>query len=498
MRKKLLCTILSLLMVVSTALPLWISAAEDPVINVPDPVLKKYLNDYISNETVRESILESFEEIFGEYESEKWAEYSEEHPDEDYWEVREKYYEENKRDPDHDITKSEMESLTYLYIWGMDNICKSLEGLQYAVNLEWIYLEGNEVTQLNENIFTGMTNLNRLVFYSTKTEFTNKHPAFQNLEKVNKDVEIVLSEAFLFNAFGLPETGVNGRGDPYPPEKYRLWDVDALCIDNSSSYLDKYVEKNGKYADFRNFDYSQAVFCDIVGGSFDKATGKYTSEQVEKLIVEPNIFEPQDYTNGPLNVKMSLKSNPDIYYTFTIGFTKYPRVTKVSDNGTKISVFGGNLPDNCTVDVTVDNEGSVQKAKAALQKIDIGKFFVYDINLLDENGATIQPKGKVTVSVPIPDFEQYIKDPTAWYWPPSIYYIDSNGVSKNMNGKLSADGKHIEFETDHFSTYALTFTEKAKNVKTSDHFDLLSIIIILASGAAITLLSKKRKIPTIK
>jgi len=49
--------------------------------------------------------------------------------------------------------------------------------------------------------------------------------------------------------------------------------------------------------------------------------------------------------------------------------------------------------------------------------------------------------------------------------------------------------KRIEF----FSTYAITFTEKAKKVKTNDDFEMLTILIILASGARIMLFSKKRK-----
>ena len=76
------------------------------------------------------------------------------------------------------------------------------------------------------------------------------------------------------------------------------------------------------------------------------------------------------------------------------------------------------------------------------------KILPLDISLEDYKGDKTQPKGKITVSVLIP---------TGWDAEKiGVVYVADDGAKTVMTSKLSADGKYVLFDTDHFSTYVLT------------------------------------------
>ncbi len=82
-----------------------------------------------------------------------------------------------------------------------------------------------------------------------------------------------------------------------------------------------------------------------------------------------------------------------------------------------------------------------------------------DISLEDYKGDKTQPNGKITVSVPIP--EGWDADKI------EVVYVADDGAKTVMTSKLSADGEYVLFETDHFSTYVLT-EAKPTNANTTD------------------------------
>ena len=83
------------------------------------------------------------------------------------------------------------------------------------------------------------------------------------------------------------------------------------------------------------------------------------------------------------------------------------------------------------------------------------RFSVFDF-ALESGGVRVQPNGKVTVSIPIP--EGYDRSRLA------IYYMDENGVKTEL--PCAVDGDSVTFETDHFSTYVVA--EKSAAVIASE------------------------------
>ena len=73
----------------------------------------------------------------------------------------------------------------------------------------------------------------------------------------------------------------------------------------------------------------------------------------------------------------------------------------------------------------------------------------YDLTLTDSNGNKVQPKGKVTVKIPIPEGW----DESSIY----VYYRDTTGKLTNMLPTFS--GGYIIFTTNHFSEYLLSTTK---------------------------------------
>ena len=109
---------------------------------------------------------------------------------------------------------------------------------------------------------------------------------------------------------------------------------------------------------------------------------------------------------------------------FVSVFTKKLEALKEKENASRVV-----LKDKKT-NVTVSGEKGVLSAdlKLKVTKVDeiasslsdkLGTFLLYDIKLVDENGNTVQPKGTVTVGIPVPegfDIDKLV-----------VYYIDEEG-----------------------------------------------------------------------
>ncbi len=148
---------------------------------------------------------------------------------------------------------------------------------------------------------------------------------------------------------------------------------------------------------------------------------------------------------------------------------------EIKDNTTNISVSAGKevIPDGTVLTVT---PGEVNETKAE-----------YNICLMKDN-KEIQPNGKVTVKIPVPEA---IKDKTIY-----VYRVDG-GKYYDMDAKI--ENGFVVFETDHFSEYLVT-TEKhedaakpstpGKNPATGIAGGMFGIMAI--AGAFVIVSKKKR------
>lgn len=90
------------------------------------------------------------------------------------------------------------------------------------------------------------------------------------------------------------------------------------------------------------------------------------------------------------------------------------------------------------------------------------KFTAYDITIKNSAGAAVQPKGKVTVKMPVPAGYDGVKC--------KVYYVNNKGEFVDM--KAVYGGDYMIFETTHFSTYMITDTQmKAVEEQTAIYGD---------------------------
>ena len=140
----------------------------------------------------------------------------------------------------------------------------------------------------------------------------------------------------------------------------------------------------------------------------------------------------------------------------------------------QVTVISGSETEQITAAVT-QLAGRTEQIKA------------FDISLQHIDGAAVQPDGTVTVSIPIPEG-----------WEPQklrVYYVADNGAATDMQAAVSTDGKYMQFQTDHFSCYALAqlATEDAPPVASPLPWIILGVIGALALAAGGYLLWRKKK-----
>ena len=82
------------------------------------------------------------------------------------------------KDPNADITKAELEEIQYLYLYDSD--IKSLEGIQYCINLRGLSLnENNNISDID--VLSGLINLERLILNNNKISDINALSGLINL-----------------------------------------------------------------------------------------------------------------------------------------------------------------------------------------------------------------------------------------------------------------------------------------------------------------------------
>ena len=176
------------------------------------------------------------------------------------------------------------------------------------------------------------------------------------------------------------------------------------------------------------------------------------------------------------------------------------KATNITDSVSGIVISGNNLPNDVTLAVKSNDKQAVKNTETALADIGYNEFVAFDITLVDDNGDTVQPNGKVEVSIPLPEKYKGLNNL-------GIYYIDSNAKAEKMESKI--ENNCITFETDHFSTYALVAEKEeatntpsqpeqqkpiTDNPKTGDNSSLMmSVLVFAVSGTTLIFLFIRKK-----
>lgn len=199
--------------------------------------------------------------------------------------------------------------------------------------------------------------------------------------------------------------------------------------------------------------------------------------------------------------KECIQSDSELYNPekiITIQVTE--KATNITDSVSGIVIFGNNLPDDVTLAVKSNDKQAVKNTETALADISYNEFVAFDITLVDSNGDTVQPNGKVKVSIPLPEKYKGLNNL-------GIYYIDSNAKAEKLESKI--ENNCITFETDHFSTYALVAEKEeatnppaqpeqqkptTDNPKTGDNSSLMiSVLVFVVSGTTLIFLFIRKK-----
>ncbi len=199
--------------------------------------------------------------------------------------------------------------------------------------------------------------------------------------------------------------------------------------------------------------------------------------------------------------KDCIQSDSELYSPekiITIQVTE--KATNITDSVSGIVISGNNLPNDVTLAVKSNDKQAVKNTETALADIGYNEFVAFDITLVDDNDDTVQPNGKVEVSIPLPEKYKGLNNL-------GIYYIDSNAKAEKLESKL--ENNCITFETDHFSTYALVAEKQeatntpsqpeqqkptTDNPKTGDNSSLMmSVLVFVVSGTTLIFLFIRKK-----
>lgn len=203
------------------------------------------------------------------------------------------------------------------------------------------------------------------------------------------------------------------------------------------------------------------------------------SEAIDEASVATNTTDGNYY-----NIKIKNR----IYKFYIIKGTSEQLVnpTYISNNidyNIKISSTDSSIP--------LDTSLSATKVKNNTLKKTLGteNYYAYDLNLFSDGSNSYIRKlenGKFLVSIPIPSGLDVSKI--------NIYYVKDDGTKEIYKHKIN--GNFVEFETDHFSTYALAegTNEKVDNPSTGDSILLYVVISFMSLIGLIcsTLYTRKR------
>ena len=156
-----------------------------------------------------------------------------------------------------------------------------------------------------------------------------------------------------------------------------------------------------------------------------------------------------------------------------------PVTVEDDDKNITISTDSSVIPSTGVSLSTEKVENIGEKYETQLKNLGAEKFAAYNIDLM-KAGAKIQPDGKVTVSIAVPDGMDGAKC--------KVYRAESDGTLTDMKASLN-DGK-LTFTTDHFSLYIITQSAvKLGDVNGDGGVTIKDAIAILRHNAEVELLT---------
>ena len=212
------------------------------------------------------------------------------------------------------------------------------------------------------------------------------------------------------------------------------------------------IFKNGVLYDVRSVGTACAI-CEIIipdnVGNSETDYINYAKPLIEKVTKKTVTIKKGIVEGGPYSIDI------EDAYTITDSFgyviLKKAKVENVDkqDNKTGIKLESSTdvVPANTVLEVkSLENGNTYNTVKKSLSN-EVSKFVLYDITLKQDN-VTIQPSGKVKISIPIPsgfDKSRIV-----------VYRIAEDGTKTEYTTKIVDN--YIIFETDHFSNYVVAET----------------------------------------
>lgn len=138
--------------------------------------------------------------------------------------------------------------------------------------------------------------------------------------------------------------------------------------------------------------------------------------------------------------------------------------TTDDSTGIKLSANTDVLPENTTLVVKTITSGDTYENTTTIFGNTVSKMYVYDISL-ESDGVSIQPNGKVKISLPIPN-EVDTSKLVVCRITDTGEKIEYTATIENVNGV-----NYATFETDHFSTYVLAERSEIINEDNQENTD---------------------------
>lgn len=254
-------------------------------------------------------------------------------------------------------------------------------------------------------------------------------------------------------------------------------------------------------------------FCSSLSNVYYDGTEKewdlINIEEYNDELIKANIYfndgnvEHTHKYESKITKEATLEETGIMTYTCACGNTYTEVISKLSlveDEKTKVGLVLQEDDYNGEVSVLVEEIYDTKVTELLNKELKVSKSKSYDIKLLVD-GVEVQPKGKVTVRIPLA--EGFDANNT------QVYYVNvENGSIENMNAKY-IDG-YLVFETNHFSNYTLVETEKTtvngnenddqnneketETPKTGVTIAWVAAVITMVVAASIILVITKKKI----
>lgn len=272
---------------------------------------------------------------------------------------------------------------------------------------------------LNDQIFYGCFSLERLVIKNPDIDMNEDVlPCYTSIEFINitkEEVVARISEAYELYLAGDTE-GYDKIMDDINNHLIEIETPKLLPLtiySHDPSTAKTYAEENG--IPFKNISELEETHTCSFGEWFTETEPTVFSEGVLKRICECGEFETKPIAKLESAVTKDETTNVEITYTEENFETEVSLV--VSEDAVNADIVFGDEYEN---------------------------YKAFDISI-EANGEKVQPNGKVTVKLPLP--EGFDAETT------KVYYVDENGNKEEIES--TTENGYIIFETDHFSEYVL-------------------------------------------